>query len=131
MRIEPFVRIYRTIAPHEEVSHYLNSGKTRLELFKNKDINGAKEEACYTTLKPHSFTGDIEVLGELLKEVTSNLEVSSTETEGTPEGGKQEIIHLERKRDLEEVEKEYRRKKSKEFRKLFAPKWKNVSKECI
>ncbi len=133
MRIEPFVRIYRTIAPHEEVSLYLSSGKTRLELFKNKDINGAREESCYTTLEPHSFTGNEEVLTltELLKEVMSNLEVSSTEIKDTPEGGKQEITHLERKKDPEEVEKEFRRKKYKEFRQLFAPKLKNLSNKFI
>jgi hypothetical protein len=50
-RIEPFVRVYRTITPHSEVEKYLNSGGDLLTLFKKKDIEEKIEEACYTSLK--------------------------------------------------------------------------------
>jgi hypothetical protein len=56
-RIEPFIRIYRTIAPHSEVEKYLNSGGDLLTLFKEKNIDQIKEEPCYTSLEtPWPFT---------------------------------------------------------------------------
>jgi len=50
-RIEPFIRIYRTIAPHSEVEKYLKSGSDLLTLFKEKNIDQIKEEPCYTSLE--------------------------------------------------------------------------------
>ena len=106
-RIEPFIRIYRTIAPHSEVEKYLNSGGDPLTLFRKKDIEEKIEEACYTSLKvPDNYE-----LG--FKFDFADFDFNSTVAED--------------KRRQAAKESAYRR----EFELTFAPKLKNLSKKFM
>ena len=50
LKIAPFVRIYRTTAPHYAVEEAVRSGADRISIFNNpRLVEGAVEEACYST----------------------------------------------------------------------------------
>jgi len=103
-RIEPFIRIYRTIAPHSEVEKYLNSGGDLLTLFRKKDIEEKIEEVCYASLKAPDIILDFFALGFIF-----DFDLDST---------------------AEEYEKKQKAKASaykREFELTLAPKLKNIS----
>jgi len=103
-RIEPFIRIYRTIAPHSEVEKYLKSGGKPLNLFKNKDIDQAKEEVCYTSL-----------------DISNSLTFKNIEIDlYFPLDDEEEKEH---QKEQKEKESAYKR----EFELTLAPKLKNIS----
>ncbi len=50
LKVAPFLRVYRTIAPHNAVMEALNRGGSRDSLFKNsRQIKETEEEICYTS----------------------------------------------------------------------------------
>ena len=101
-RIEPFIRIHRTIAPHSEVEKYLKSGGNLLTLFKRKDVDSMKEEPCYTSIEaPHPFVLEIGLFG--LTDFTVN----------------------------EKIQKERDNELKRNFERDLAPKLKNTSNKFI
>lgn len=60
IKTAPFVRIYRTIAPHSEVEKTLKSGKNRLSIFENpRLVKNSKEEICYSSNNDQNFMVDL------------------------------------------------------------------------